>query len=370
MFSASYCTIRAMRGIQLLKSFRYFSQYKNSNNLISRIINRNVHYVVDNLKGKLSARAEPATLANPLPNVVQSSKKRQTRRKLLLQEDKCKYNNVFAFATSDRYDMRRLKEGFLSYTLYESTEIEEFKSLSLLHVKTAPFNGESKEIYIFEEGSVVFWNMPEEECSNILKFIKQFELGSYNEMIIQNEQEVMHYTYSDEGRNSDLVNGLINLGRDKGEIQSALDKYTFSNAMVLSVKLGVWECILECYIADVKLLTDDLKLGKTIGISSKEVLKKTGELFSLRHAINLSSDALDVPDFYWDLETQEKIYIKMYKYFNINRRTTVVNEKIGHCLELLDLLGSQLNDKHHVRLEWMIIVLIAVEVVMAFTHGS
>ena len=45
-----------------------------------------------------------------------------------------------------------------------------------------------------------------------------------------------------------------------------------------------------------------------------------------------------------------------------------MNEKINHCVELVELLSSHLSDKHHVRLEWMIIVLIMVEVVFEISH--
>ena len=40
----------------------------------------------------------------------------------------------------------------------------------------------------------------------------------------------------------------------------------------------------------------------------------------------------------------------------------VMNRKISYCAELVDLLRDHLNDKHHTRLEWMIIILIMVEV--------
>lgn len=40
-----------------------------------------------------------------------------------------------------------------------------------------------------------------------------------------------------------------------------LDKYTFSNAMILSVKLGIWEASLEKYIDTIESVTEDLKLG-------------------------------------------------------------------------------------------------------------
>lgn len=45
-----------------------------------------------------------------------------------------------------------------------------------------------------------------------------------------------------------------------------------------------------------------------------------------------------------------------------------MNEKLNHCIELADLVSSNLNDTHHVRLEWMIIVLIMVEVAFEMLH--
>ena len=40
----------------------------------------------------------------------------------------------------------------------------------------------------------------------------------------------------------------------------------------------------------------------------------------------------------------------------------VMNEKLTHCCELAELVREHLNDKHHTRLEWMIIILIMIEV--------
>jgi len=105
-----------------------------------------------------------------------------------------------------------------------------------------------------------------------------------------------------------------------------------------------------------------MKQGKKVKLTRDQVFRKTGELFALRHKINLSSDLLDVPDFYWNREELERIYINTCNFLNMTKRTKVMNEKLSHCQELMDLLSHHLNDNHHVRLEWMIIILIMVEV--------
>lgn len=40
----------------------------------------------------------------------------------------------------------------------------------------------------------------------------------------------------------------------------------------------------------------------------------------------------------------------------------VMNEKLQHCMELTDLMRNHLNEKHTLRLEWMIVILITIEV--------
>lgn len=101
------------------------------------------------------------------------------------------------------------------------------------------------------------------------------------------------------------------------------DKYTFSNGMALSVKLGIWEASLDRYVDSIAFVTDDLKSGRPIKMSREEVLRKQGELFALRHMINLSSDLLDTPDFYWEREELENLFQQTCGYFSISKRTRV-----------------------------------------------
>uniref|UniRef100_A0A8D8ZEF7 Required for meiotic nuclear division protein 1 homolog n=1 Tax=Cacopsylla melanoneura TaxID=428564 RepID=A0A8D8ZEF7_9HEMI len=138
----------------------------------------------------------------------------------------------------------------------------------------------------------------------------------------------------------------------------------------LSTLLRYVILVLNNIVDSIEYITEDLQSGKKISISRQEVLKRTGQLFSLRHSINLGSDLLDTPDFYWDREDLENLYLQTCNYYSISRRTKVMNEKLNHCLELVDLLSNHLSDKHHIRLEWMIIVLIMIEVAFEAIHYS
>ncbi|CAM2713945.1 unnamed protein product [Rotaria socialis] len=160
---------------------------------------------------------------------------------------------------------------------------------------------------------------------------------------------------------STLNNDIVKINC-QSENEQLLDKYTFSNALALSVKLGIWEALLDNEVEFVADLANRLKQEKHIKIQHGLMQRKSGELYSLKHAVNLSHDFLDTPDFYWSNSRLENLYKKVFHYFAIAKRTKVLNERLNFSLELIQVIEASLNEKKHVRLEWIIIALIFVEV--------
>ncbi|KAH8306867.1 hypothetical protein KR018_009934 [Drosophila ironensis] len=298
--------------------------------------------------------------------------------------------NTRGYTTAEEYNLEDLQIALRQQNLYEtkrffstSTDNLDVEQNVLYVAAKYPTGQQPREIFFFREGSVVFWNCSDIETSNVLSFLRSFERESYVSALVHGESEVMPYTYIPSTAvdvEGDLVaessefnvasraffqNGKFFVTADT---DSFLYKYTFSNAMAQSIKLGIWEATLDRYIGSIEHLTEDLKRGRRLKISRAAMLRKTGELFALRHVINLSSDLLDAPDFYWDREELEGLYLQVCSYFSISRRTKVMNEKINHCVELAELVSHNLNDAHHIRLEWMIIILIMVEVGFEVLH--
>ena len=77
------------------------------------------------------------------------------------------------------------------------------------------------------------------------------------------ESEMMSYTMSTTGK-PHLEKGVINVV-DDGDLQV---KYTFSDAISSSVKLGSWESDLERIIDSIEFITDDLRRDASIRIST------------------------------------------------------------------------------------------------------
>ncbi|KAF6019635.1 hypothetical protein EB796_022054 [Bugula neritina] len=294
--------------------------------------------------------------------------KRPVRKKVPPSTNQPGIFNVTAISTASEYDLEELMVHIVQEGLYEEKELppdlENAKYLTALYT----IDAEPRDIVVFRQGAVVFWNIPVEEQSNFLASLRIFEQDPYEVKVVEHEAETMDYMHSkstESNSKGKIVNNKVVLSKST---DITMEKYTHSNGLMDSVKLGIWEATLAEYIESIEDVTENLREGGQLKLSRKQVLQKTGELFNLSHLINLSSDLLDTPDFYWDRDDLERLYKQSQSYFNISNRTRVMNNKLSHCMDLVDLLRDHLNTKHEVRLEWMIIILILVEVLFEIVH--
>ena len=81
----------------------------------------------------------------------------------------------------------------------------------------------------------------------------------------------------------------------------------------------------------------------------------------------LNFSLLDTPQFFWDYPEVEPLYSMVSRYLDVVSRINVLNRKLETIHELLDMLANEQNHKHSSTLEWIIIILIALEIVI-FVH--
>ena len=209
--------------------------------------------------------------------------------------------SVVGYSTAASYDLVTLSEKLAEQGLYKSGAlVDELLPLCLYANAAYQVDGDAdemtkREIFFFEQGSVVFWNVPLLERENVLAFVKQVGLDSYPDDTIHEESEMMTFSVTDSQNTSGLKNGNIMLTVREGAREggtSRLEKYSFSNAIAASVKLGALEANLDDIIDSIEHLSDDMKRGRNIRLTRKEAHKKMGEILALKHVLNLSSDLL------------------------------------------------------------------------------
>lgn len=157
--------------------------------------------------------------------------------------------------------------------------------------------------------------------------------------------------------------------RSRGEVDTTFAKIAFSSGLARSTKLAVLESMLSAYISSTRHIPAVLSRG-SLPFSRRLILQKTGELLSLRAQLNHYSELTDsLPDLFWDSRHDlglEGYYDQVGKALDVGIRIKTLNEKMDYAQEIATVLRDTLSHKHSSHLEWIIIVLIAVEIVFAF----
>ncbi|KAF2868987.1 hypothetical protein BDV95DRAFT_578062 [Massariosphaeria phaeospora] len=269
----------------------------------------------------------------------------------------------------------------------------------VIHVQTSEKPSEVKDyqqgdIFIFPSGTMVTWNVREREALNLVnRVLPKSAEGSHLDML---ETEDLDYLEDLAHETSQIVGDTIILGtkaesesseshkdsklgegEQRHEVDTVLAKIAFSSGLARSTKLAVLESLLSAYQHSTRQIPTMLANGENMPLGRKNlpftrsfILRKTGELLSIRAQLNLYSELTDsLPDIFWDSRHElglGEYYEQVGRALDVGVRIRVLNEKIGFAQEIASVLRESLSEKHGLRLEWAIIALIAVEVVLEF----
>jgi len=90
-----------------------------------------------------------------------------------------------------------------------------------------------------------------------------------------------------------------------------------------------------------------------------------GELFILRINLHLQGSVLDAPELLWAEPQLDPIYQAVRSYLEMDQRVNLLTERLEVIADLLAVLKDQLSHTHGEYLEWIVIVLIAAEILVA-----
>ncbi len=211
-----------------------------------------------------------------------------------------------------------------------------------------------KDIFYFPYGCVIFWGTDEEEDNQFIESLKPFESSP----LANNTQDGCVFQLGSET--------IINEEDDEIILEShdPLIKLSLSHGLSQSVKLTAFEESIGRTIEKTRHLPRELAMMGKISLSRQKLSKKIGALFAERNSINLHSDILDTPEFFWRRPRYEPYYHMAAEYMDIKTRLDILNKRLDVIHELYDILSNELKHAHSSRLEWIIIWLIVSEVIM------
>jgi uncharacterized Rmd1/YagE family protein len=223
----------------------------------------------------------------------------------------------------------------------------------VIHIQIKEDKRVKGDIFYFSYGAVVCWGFSEEEEKEVLQSLKEFE----SEPLVKIELDEFTFVYADTFKVEEDEIFLHN--------KSTLTKLAISHGIAQSVKLSTFEELIQKTIEHTKNLPINLAQKGKIPLSRKEISQKMGEIFIERNFINLHSEILDTPEFFWNYPELEPFYRRTAHYLDVTKRVEILNKRLNVVHELFEILSSELNHQHTSRLETIIILLILIEVTLA-----
>jgi uncharacterized Rmd1/YagE family protein len=235
---------------------------------------------------------------------------------------------------------------------------------SLSPQRVAPDAMSFGEMFIFGYGVVVFWNFTERQEKDILADMT-FSFHETGIPLVTKPQpaesfetEEFHFEYNPDIARPRIFNDMITLKSGDHMIKLAM-----SHAIAQSTKLSFFEERMQDTMQEAVDVPRRLALTGRLGMKREEVVKILGRLFGSRVDVNLSSNILDVPDFFWDSEpTLHPLYSAVREYLEIKPRIQVLNERCRVLLDLAEILSDSIADKKMTSITWIIIVLIVISI--------
>lgn len=214
------------------------------------------------------------------------------------------------------------------------------------------------EVFLFDYGTVVIWGMTLQEERRFLKEIAKFEVEKLSKDDIETEEFNFYYTREYQAR---IYNDFISL-REK---RNYMTKLAISHALSQSVKTSLFEDLVDNTIDVTKDIPFQIASTGKIDLNKKQINMQIGELFILRISIHLQGSVLDAPELMWAEPQLDPVYQAVRSYLEMDQRVGLLTERLNVIGDLLAVLKDQLTVTHGELLEWIVIILIFAEVVVA-----
>jgi uncharacterized Rmd1/YagE family protein len=247
---------------------------------------------------------------------------------------------IISFQIADSIEVKQFKAAFTGHIYYEDTDelfylIESYKYL-----------------YIFKYGIVCFLGYNEIEMTAFLQLIAPFCKNLF-EQRLSDEFDI----------ETDTAN--IRYGYNKIEIPNP------SNEMIRLIMLNVSQSVaLDYYNQQTNLLLEETnfhtqemeKKGK-IDLKGTKLKKYIGRTLNLKNKIAGNLYIFDSPEATWEDENLDKLDIRLKKIFDLQSRFRTIQEGLQIVRDNLELFKDMLQYRNSVLLEWVVIILILVEVI-------
>lgn len=212
---------------------------------------------------------------------------------------------------------------------------------------------QNSDAFVFDFGVVVFWKVAVEQRNSLLSQLQEF----INEPLSDKLDD--EFTYGVSPQSVSLKDDHISLPDE-----DVFTRLAISHAIAQSTKLEQYEASVQRTIATTEHIPESIaKTGKS-GLRRRKLAKMRGVLYLTKSDVTLHFDLLDVPDFFWENPDLQPYYTMVSEYLEVKPRIEVLNRKLETIQDLLTMIADEQRHSYSSMLEWIIIFLIAIDIVI------
>jgi uncharacterized Rmd1/YagE family protein len=203
-------------------------------------------------------------------------------------------------------------------------------------------------------GGVVFFNISKAKQSMICEWLTDkfgLELGSYHEEM----NVVLGNNINEQGFDEFIV--------DYTDIDTINIICIY---MAQSVALFHYQKLSDELLENTRKYTTELELKGKVSLSRKSLIRYIGSTLKIKNKISENLYIFDSPMMAWQDERMNRINTRLNENLEIKYRYNAIQEQLNVIQENLELFKDLNLHNHSSFLEWIIIILILVEVIHVF----
>ena len=212
----------------------------------------------------------------------------------------------------------------------------------------------NRYLYLFDYGVIVLANYDVVSKSEFISFIKKYatdpiDLDLFEEYEITTQENLERPV---------VKNNFVTVSK----IDPSLMRIVMLN-IAQSVALEHYEVLTDELIASSKHYIVELEQTGKLSISKTNLLKYIGKVLNVKNSIVDNLYILDDPNLVWDNEELNLLNKQLKTNFDIHPRFKDLDYRLQIVENNLRLFTDVLNVRESSRLEWIVIILILIEVV-------
>jgi|SRR6266700_1036527 len=216
---------------------------------------------------------------------------------------------------------------------------------------------ESGLAVVFRYGVTVFVGVSAEEEEQFLERLKPRIFGT----ITPHEEEWAKIEVAREAEEPIPVGGPIVVK------EFSLERLlVVSDALAKSVVLGRGEREVTNVFDTIEPFARELATSGKTSKSRTELLKLMGSALLVQHRVSGRVAVGEKPDVLWDRPDLERLYARLEDEYELSERVETLNRKLAVVADTADTLAEIVDTKRSLRLELIVVFLIAFEIVITF----